>query len=88
MLAPVPFAKRLIFAIDRLGVDRQLMRPGDFPQQLPRPLPNISPNRGNRDYVVHTILLAVPDRVTSGLRILHIRSVRSPTGEGFTDPGG
>ena len=36
------------------------------------------------------MMLAVPDRVTSGLRILHTRSVasQSPKGEGFTDPKG
>src|SRR5208283_1758576 len=52
--------------------------------------PTSPPNTGNRYFVIHTILLAVPDRVTSGLRILHTRSVasQSPKGEGFTDPKG
>src|SRR5271165_915677 len=80
-----------VVAIDRSSVDGHLVRPRDFPQQLPRPLPDISTQ--HRKPVLrypHDITLAVPDRVTSGLRILHTRSVasQSPKGEGFTDPKG
>src|SRR5271165_5281420 len=78
-----------VVAIDRSSVDGHLVRPRDFPQQLPRPLPDISTQ--HRKPVLrypHDMILAVPDRVTSGLRILHKRSVasQSPKGEGFTDP--
>src|SRR5271166_4753333 len=86
-----PYQHMHVVAIDRSSVDGHLVRPRDFPQQLPRPLPDISTQR--RKPVLrypHHMILAVPDRVTSGLRILHTRSVasQSPKGEGFTDPKG
>jgi hypothetical protein len=75
--------------IDRPSVDRHLMSSRNFAQKLPSPLPNVSAQHRKpvfRD--PHDVILAVPDRVTSRLRILHNRSVasRSPKGEGFTDP--
>src|SRR5271166_3777771 len=86
-----PYQHMHMVAIDRSSVDRHLMRPRDFTQQLPRPLPDIAAQ--HRKPVLcypHDRILAVPDRVTSGLRILHTRSVasQSPKGEGFTDPKG
>src|SRR6516164_2285484 len=76
-------------AIDRSSIDGHFVRPRDFPQQLPRSLPDISAQ--HRKPILrypHDMILAVPDRVTSGLRVLHSRSVASqpPKGEGFTDP--
>src|SRR5271166_4706983 len=86
-----PYQHMHVVAMDRSSVDGHLLRPRDFPQQLPRPLPDISTQ--HRKPVLrypHDMILAVPDRVTSGLRILHKRSVasQSPKGEGFTDPKG
>ena len=86
-----PYQHIHVVPIDRSGVDDHLMRPRNLPQQLPRPLPNISAQYRKpvlRD--PHDVILAVSDRVTAGLRILHTRSVasRSPKGEGFTDPRG
>ena len=86
-----PYQHMHVVAIDRSSVDGHLVRSRDFPQQLPRPLPDISTQ--HRKPVLrypHDMILAVPDRVTSGLRILHTRSVasQSPKGEGFTDPKG
>src|SRR5271157_1085309 len=86
-----PYQHMHVVAIDRSSVDGHLVRPRDFPQQLPRPLPDIAAQ--HRKSVLcypHNVILAVPDRVTSGLRILHTRTVasQSPKGEGFTDPKG
>ena len=75
--------------IDRSCVDAHLVCPRDFPQQLPRPLPDISAQHWKPVLCYpHNMILAVQDRVTSGLRILHTRTVasQSPKGEGFTDP--
>ena len=84
-----PYQHMHMVAIDRSCIDGHLVRPRDFPQQFSRPLPNISAQ--HRKPVLcdpHDMILAVPDRVTSGLRILHTRTVasQSPKGEGFTDP--
>src|SRR5271166_2582640 len=86
-----PYQHMHVVPIDGSSVDGHLVRPRDFPQQLPRPLPDIAAQ--HRKSVLcypHNVILAVPDRVTSGLRILHTRSVasQSPKGEGFTDPKG
>src|SRR5271166_4595288 len=73
-----PYQHMHVVAMDRSSVDGHLLRPRDFPQQLPRPLPDISTQ--HRKPVLrypHDMILAVPDRVTSGLRILHTRSVGS-----------
>src|ERR1039457_6302477 len=86
-----PYEHVHMVAIDRPSVDDHLMCPRNFAQQLPRPLPYVAAQDGEtilRD--PHDVILAVPDRVASRLRILHNRSVasRSPKGEGFTDPQG
>src|SRR5208283_4504710 len=86
-----PYQHMHMVAIDRSSVDGHLVRPRDFPQQLPRPLPDIAAQ--HRKSVLcdpHDMILAVPDRVTAGLRILHTGTVasQSPKGEGFTDPKG
>src|SRR5271157_346268 len=84
-----PYQHMHVVPIDGSSVDGHLVRPRDFPQQLPRPLPDIAAqHRKSLLCYPHNVILAVPDRVTSGLRILHTRSVasQSPKGEGFTDP--
>ena len=86
-----PYQHMHMVAIDRSSVDGHLVRPRDFPQQLSRPLPDIAAQ--HRKSVLcdpHDMILAVPDRVTAGLRILHTGTVasQSPKGEGFTDPKG
>ena len=78
-----------VVAIDRPSVDRHLVSSRDFRQQLTRSLPNVpTQNRVPILRYPHEVVLAVPDRVTPTLRVLHERSVasRSPKGEGFTDP--
>src|SRR5574337_108416 len=76
-------------AVDRPGVDDHLMRARNLTQQLSRPLPYVPTQ--HREPIFrdpHHVILAVPDRVATRLRVLHNRSVasRSPKGEGFTDP--
>src|ERR1700678_1641163 len=76
--------------IDRPGIDLHLVSLRNFAQQFAGPLPHVAAH--HRISVLrdpHDVILAVPDRVTSRLRILHNRSgaSRSPKGEGFTDPG-
>src|SRR5271165_6951336 len=86
-----PYQHMHMVAIDRSSVDGHLVRPRDFPQQLPRPLPDIAAqHRKSALCDPHDMILAVPDRVTAGLRILHTGTVasQSPKGEGFTDPKG
>ena len=81
-----PYQHMHVVAIDRSCVDAHLVCPRDFPQQLPRPLPDISAQHWKPVLCYpHNMILAVPDRVTSGLRILHTRTVasQSPKGEGF-----
>ena len=79
-----------MIAVDRPCVDRHLVSARNLAQKLSGPLPDISA----QDWKTvlcdpHDMVLAVPDRVTFRLRILHTRSVasQSPKGEGFTDPG-
>ena len=61
-----PYQHMHVVPIDRPGVDRHLVRPSDFPQQFPRPLPDISTQ--HRKSVLrypHDVILAVPDRLLS-----------------------
>src|SRR5271166_1781142 len=86
-----PYQHMHVVPIDGSSVDGHLVRPRDFSQQLPRPLPDIpAQHRKSVLCYPHDMILAVPDRVTAGLCILHTRTVasRSPKGEGFTDPKG
>jgi hypothetical protein len=60
-----------------------------FPQQLPRPKPDITVQ--NRISILrhpNNVIFAIPDRMTARFRRVHHRMlcIPSPKGEGFTDP--
>jgi hypothetical protein len=78
-----------MIAIDCPSIDRHLVSSRNFSQQLTGPEANVpTQNRMPILRYPHEMVLAVPNRVTPTLRVLHDRSVasRSPKGEGFTDP--
>ena len=87
-----PFQHMHMVSIDRSSVDGHLVRPCDFPAATPAPVArHLRPKQETPVLrYPHDVILAVPDRVTSGLRMLPTRTVasQSPEGEGFTDPKG
>ena len=77
------------FVRDRAGIDRHLVGSSNLSQQLTSARSHIPAQHGISILrYPHDVVLAVPDRMTAALRVLHSRSVasRSPKGEGFTDP--
>ena len=78
-----------MISVDRTSIDRHLVGTGDFPQQLPCALSNVP----GQDRITvfrdpDQMILAVPNRVTAALVVLHSGRIasQSPKGEGFTDP--
>ena len=79
-----------VVPVDRPRIDDHLMSPRNLTQQLSCPLPYVPAQHQEpifRD--PHHVILAVPNRMATRLRILHCRrsvASRSPEGEAFTDP--
>jgi hypothetical protein len=78
-----------VISVYRPRADRHFMAQSYFPQQLPRPKPDITVQ--NRISILrhpNNVIFAIPDRMTARFRRVHHRMlcIPSPKGEGFTDP--